>query len=121
MAQYTNSTHMFEKWRLDHDSVPYRESLIVVFILLCGLKVQLQRNNRQRNSRIIQRFSGRIIQLLNVLMNWCAYFQDYNETSTEKKILNARVAPYESEVLVKVEKKKSEKHPWDIANEIIKE
>ena len=121
MAQYTNSTHMFEKWRLDHDSVPYRESLIVVFILLCELKVQLQRNNRQRNSRIIQRFSGRIIQLLNVLMNWCAYFQDYDETSTEKKILNARVAPYESEVLVKVEKKKSEKHPWDIANEIIKE
>ena len=121
MTQYTNSTHISEEWRLDHNSIPYRESLIVVFILLYGLKVQLQRNNRQRNLRIIQRFSGRIIQLLNVLMNWCAYFQDYDEISTEKKILNARVAPYENEVLVKVEKKKTEKHPWDIANEIMKE
>ena len=121
MAQCTNSTHTSEEWRLDHNSVPYRESLIIVFILLYGLKVQSQRNNRQRNLRIIQRFGGRIIQLLNVLMNWCAYFQDYDETSTEKKILNARVAPYENEVLVKVEKKKTKKHPWDIANEIIKE
>ena len=121
MAQCTNSTHTSEEWRLDHKSVPYRESLIIVFILLYGLKVQSQRNNRQRNLRIIQRFGGRIIQLLNVLMNWCAYFQDYDETSTEKKILNARVAPYENEVLVRVEKKKTEKHPWDIANEIIKE
>ena len=121
MAQCTNSTHTFEEWRLDHKSVPYRESLIIVFILLYRLKVQSQRNNLQRNLRIIQRFGGRIIQLLNVLMNWCAYFQGYDETSTEKKILNARVAPYENEVLVKVEKKKTEKHPWDIANEIIKE
>ena len=55
-------------------------------------------------------------------MNWCAYFQDYSETSIEKKrIPNARVAPHESEVLVKVEKRKTEKHPWDIANEIMKE
>ena len=90
-------------------------------MLLYRLKVQLQRNNRQRNLQIIQRLSGRIVQLLNVLMNWCAYFQDYNETSTEKKIPNARVAPYKNEVLVKVEKKKIEKHPWDVANEIMKE
>ena len=55
------------------------------------------------------------------LMNWCASFQDYGETSTEKKIPNARVAPQESEVLVKVERRKTKKHPWDIANEIIKE
>ena len=54
-------------------------------------------------------------------MNWCAHFQDYDETGVEKKILNARVAPYENEVLVKVEKKKMEKHPWDIAHEIMKE
>ena len=54
-------------------------------------------------------------------MNWCVYFQDYSETSTEKKIPNARVAPHESEVLVKVEKRETEKHPWDIANEILKE
>ena len=122
MAQHTNSTHLSEGWRLDHNFVPYRESLIVIFILLYGLKVQVQRNNRQRNLRIIQRLSGRTIHLLDVLMNWCAYFQDYSETSIEKKrIPNARVAPHESEVLVKVEKRKTEKHPWDIANEIMKE
>ena len=121
MAQHTNSMHVSEEWRPDHNFVPYRESLIVIFILLYGLKVQLQRNNRQRNLQIIQRLSGRINQLLNVLMNWCACFQDYNGTSTEKKIPNARVAPYKNEVLVKVEKRKTEKHPWDIANEIMKE
>ena len=53
-------------------------------------------------------------------MNWCAYFQDYDEIHTKKKILNARVVPYENKVLVKVEKKKTKKHPWDIANEIMK-
>ena len=70
---------------------------------------------------MIQRLTGRIIHLLNVLMNWCASFQDYSETSIEKKIPNARVAPQESEVLVKVERRKTEQHPWDIANEIVKE
>ena len=121
MAHYTNSTYISEEWSPDHNFFPYREGLIVIFILLYGLKVQLQRNNRQQNLRMIQRFSGRTIHLLNVLMNWCVYFQDYSETSTEKKIPNARVAPHESEVLVKVERRKTEKHPWDIANKIIKE
>ena len=70
---------------------------------------------------MIQRLTGRIIHLLNVWMNWCMSFQDYSETSTERKIPNARVAPQENEVLVKVEKRKNEKHPWDIANNIVKE
>ena len=61
------------------------------------------------------------MQILDALMNWCAHFQDYDETSVEKKILNARVAPFENEVLVKVKKKKAEKHPWDIAHEIMQE
>ena len=61
------------------------------------------------------------MQLLDALMNWCAHFQDYDETGVEKKILNARVAPFENEILVKVEKKKTEKHPWDIAHKIMKE
>ena len=121
MAQHTNSTHISEEWRLNHNFVPYRESLIVIFILLYGLKVQLQRDNRQWNLQIIQRLSGKTIHLLDVLMNWCVYFQDYSETSTKKRIPNARVAPHESEVLVKVEKRKAKKHPWDIANEIMKE
>ena len=119
--QSTNSTYAPEKWKLDHNSIPFRESLIVVFMLLYGLRVQLQRHNQQRSLQLIQRFSGRVMQLLDALMNWCVHFQDYNETGVEKKILNARVAPFENEILVKVEKKKTEKHPWDIAHEIMKE
>ena len=121
MTQYTNSTHASEEWKLDHNFIPFRESLIVAFVLLYGLKVQLRRPNRQRSLQLIQRFSGRVIQLLDALMNWCAHFQDYGEAGVEKKILKARVAPHENEILVKVEKKKTEKHPWDIAHEIMKE
>ena len=121
MAQYTNTTHTPEEWELDYNSVPFRESLIVIFMLLYGLRIQLQRPNRQRSLQLIQRFSGRVIQLLDALMSWCAHFQDYDETGVERKILNARVAPYENEILVKVEKKKVEKHPWDIAHKIMKE
>ena len=61
------------------------------------------------------------MQLLDALMNWCTHFQDYEEAGVEKKILKARVAPHENEILVKVGKKKMEKHPWDIAHEIMKE
>ena len=121
MVQSTNSTYAPEKWKLDHNSLPFRESLIVVFVLLYGLRVQLRRHNRQRSLQLIQRFSGRVMQLLDALMNWCAHFQDYDESGVEKKILNARVVPFENEILVKVEKKKTEKHPWDIAHEIMKE
>ena len=121
MVQSTNSTYAPEKWKLDHNSIPFRESLIVIFMLLYGLRVQLRRHNRQRSLQLIQRFSGRVMQLLDALINWCAHFQDYDETGVEKKILNARVAPFENEILVKVEKKKTEKHPWDIAHEIMKE
>ena len=88
MAQYTNSTHTSEEWKLDHNSIPFRESLVVIFMLLYGLRVQLRRPNRQRSLQLIQRFSGRVIQLLDAFMNWCAHFQDYDETGVEKKILS---------------------------------
>ena len=121
MAQYTNSTHASEEWRFSRNYIPFKESLIVTFVLLYGLRIQLRRHNRQRNLQLIRRFSGRVIQLLNTLMNWCAHFQDYDETNVEKKTLEARVAPHKNEVLMKVEKKKMEKHPWDIAHKIMKE
>ena len=38
------------------------------------------------------------MQILDALMNWCTHFQDYDETGVEKKILNARVAPFENEI-----------------------
>ena len=54
-------------------------------------------------------------------MNWCARLQDFEETYVEKQVLNARVIPYENKIATKVEKKKADKHPWDIAHEIMKE
>ena len=38
-----------------------------------------------------------------------------------KPLRNAKVIPYENKVNAKVEKKKKDKHPWDIAQEIILE
>ena len=70
---------------------------------------------------MIQKLSGKIVQLLNTLMNWCACLQDFEETYVEKQVLNARVIPYENKIAAKVEKKKADKHPWDIAHEIMKE
>ena len=54
-------------------------------------------------------------------MNWCAHLQDFEETCVERKVLNARVVPYENKIAEKIEKKKTDKHPWDIAHEIMKE
>ena len=54
-------------------------------------------------------------------MNWCTRLQDFNETHVEKQVLNAKVIPYENKIIAKVEKKKTDKHPWDITHEIMKE
>ena len=45
MVQYNNSTHTPDEWKLDHDSIPFKEGLIVVFMFLYGLKIQLQGPN----------------------------------------------------------------------------
>ena len=121
MAQYNNSTHTPDEWKLDHNSIPFREGLIVIFMLLYRLRIQLRGPNQQRSLQLIQKLSGKIVQLLNTLMNWCARLQDFEETCVERKVLDARVIPYENKIAVKVEKKKADKHPWDIAHEIMKE
>ena len=54
-------------------------------------------------------------------MNWCTRLQDFDETYVEKQVLNVRAIPYENKVVAKVEKKKTDRHPWDIAHEIMKE
>ena len=41
MAQYNNSTRTPDEWKLDHNSIPFREGLIVIFMFLYGLKIQL--------------------------------------------------------------------------------
>ena len=42
MAQYNNSMHTPEEWKLDYNSIPFREGLIVIFIFLYGLRIQLR-------------------------------------------------------------------------------
>ena len=62
-----------------------------------------------------------MIHLLNTLLNWCACLQDFDEIHIRKHVKNVKVIPYENKTIAKVEKKKEEKHPWDIAQEIILE
>ena len=62
-----------------------------------------------------------MMHLLNTLMNWCAYLQDFDETHIRKHVKNVKVIPYENKTIVKAEEKKVEKHPWDIAQVIILE
>ena len=61
------------------------------------------------------------MHLLNTLMNWCVYMQDFDDTLIKKHVINVKVVPYENKTIVKLEKKKEDKHPWDIAQEIILE
>ena len=121
MAQYTNSTPNFNDGNFYFQPFPYSEGLIVFLILLYGLKIQLQKPNCQRNVKLIQEFQRRVVHLLNTLMNWCAHMQDFDDTHIEKHVLNVKVVPYKNRTIVKLEKKKEDKHPWDIAQEIILE
>ena len=41
--------------------------------------------------------------------------------TSKKHVINVKVVPYENKTIVKLEKKKEDKHPWDIAQEIILE
>ena len=114
MAQYTNSTPNFNDWNFYFQPFPYSEGLIVFLILLYGLKIQLQKPNCQRNVKLIQEFQRRVVHLLNTLMNWCAHMQDFDDTHIKKHVINVKVVPYENKTIVKLEKKKEDKHPWDI-------
>ena len=62
-----------------------------------------------------------MIHLLNTLLNWCTCLQDFDEIHIRKHVKNVKVIPYENKTIAKVEKKKVDKHPWDIAQDIIKE
>ena len=121
MVQYTNSTPNFNDWNFYFQPFPYSEGLVVLLILLCRLKIQLQKPNCQRNIKLIQEFQRRVVHLLNTLMNWCTHMQDFDDTHIKKHVINVKVIPYENKTIVKPEKKKEDKHPWDIAQEIILE
>ena len=121
MAQYTNSTCNSNDWKLYFRSFPYGESLFVLLVFLYGLKIQLWKPNRQRNVKLIKDFQRKMMHLLNTLMNWCAYMQDFDDTHIKKHVRNVKIVPYENKTIAKVEKKKEEKRPWDIAQEIMLE
>ena len=121
MAQYTNSTRNSDDWKLYFCSFPYGESLFVLLVVLYGLKIQLWKPNRQRNVKLIKDFQRKMMHLLNTLMNYCAYMQDFDENHINKHVRNVKVVPYENKTIAKIEKKKKDKHPWDIAQEIILE
>ena len=119
MAQYTNSTRNSDDWNLYFHSLPYSEGLFAFLILLYGLKIQLRKPNRQRNVKLIKEFPRKMMHLLNTLMNWCACMQDFDDTCIKKQVINVKVIPYENKTIAKIEKKKENKHPWDIARELM--
>ena len=105
MAQYTNSTPNSNDWNLYFRPFPNSEGLVILLILLYRLKIQLQKPNHRRNVKLIQEFQGRVVHLLNTLMNWCAYMQDFDDTHIEKPVINVKVVPYENKTIVKPEKR----------------
>ena len=121
MAQYTNSTPNSIDWELHFQLFPYGECLVIIIILFYGLKIQLQKPNRQRNVKLKKEFKRKVVHILVTLMNWCAYMQDFDDTIIEKHIVNAKVIPYENKTVVKPERREEDKHPWNIAQEIMAE
>ena len=121
MAQYTNSTHSSDGWKLHFHSFPYGESLFVLLVFLYGLKIQLGKPNRQRNVKLIKDFQKKMMHLLNTLLSYCICIGYLGNNHIRKPVRNAKVVPYENKAIAKVEKKKKDKHPWDIAQEIILE
>ena len=119
MAQYTNSTHNSDDWNLYFHSFPYSEGLFALLILLYGLKIQLRKPNHQRNVKLIKEFPRKMMYLLNTIMNWFACMQDFDDTCIKKQVINVKVIPYENKTIAKIEKKKENKHPWDIARELM--
>ena len=121
MTQYTNSTPNSNDWELHFQPSSYSECLVILIILFYGLKIQLQKLNHQRNVNLIKGFKEKVVHMLVTLMNWCAYMQDYDDATIEKHVVNAKVIPYENKTVVKPERREEDKHPWDIAQEIVAE
>ena len=121
MAQYPNSTRSSDGWRLHFHSFPYGESLFVLLVFLCGLKVQLRKPNRQRYVKLIKDFQRKMVHLLNTILSYCACIRYLGNNHIRKHVRNAKVVPDENNTIANIQKKKKDKHPWDIAQEIILE
>ena len=121
MAQYTNSTPKSNDWELYFQLFPYSECLVVLVILFYGLKIQLLKLNQQRNVNLIKEFKEGVVHMFVTLMNYCAYMQDYDDIIMEKHVIEAQVTPYKNKTAVNPERREENKHPWDIAQEIMVE
>ena len=121
MAQNTNSTPNLNDWELYFQLSSYSKCLVILIILFYGLKIQLQKLSHQRNVNLIKEFKKKVVHMLVTLMNLCAYVQDYDDAIIEKHVVNAKVIPYENNTVVKPERREEDKHPWDIAQEIMAE
>ena len=121
MAYCANLTCSFSDWKFHFRSFPYGESLFILLVFFYGLKIQLQKRNRQRNLRLIKNFRRRMVHLLGALLNYCAHIRYLGNNHIKKPVKNVKVIPYENKTIPKVEKKYKDKHPWDIAEEIISE
>ena len=121
MAHYANSTCSYSDWKFHFRSFPYGESLFILLVFLYGLKIQLQKPNRQRNLRLIKDFRKKMVHLLGALLNYCACIRYLGNNHIMKPVKKVKVIPYENKTIPKVEKKYKDKHPWDIAEKIISE
>ena len=121
MAQYTNSTLNSNDWELYFQLSSHSKCLVVLVILFYGLRIQLQKLNQQRNVNLIKEFKEGVVHMIVTIMNWCVYMQDYNDTIMEKHVVEAQVTPYKNKVPVKPERREENKHPWDIAKEMMEE
>ena len=121
MAQYTNSTLNSNDWELYFQLSSYSKCLVVLVILFYYLRIQLQKLNQQLNVNLIKEFKEGVVHMIVTVMNWCAYMQDYNDTIMEKHVVEAQVTPYKNKVSVKPERREENKHPWDIAKEMMAE
>ena len=121
MAQYTNLTLNSNDWELYFQLSSHNKCLVVLVILFYGLKIQLQKLNQQRNVNLIKEFKEGVVHMIVTVMNWCAYMQDYNDTVMEKCVVEAQVTPYKNKTAVKPERREENKHPWDIAKEMMAE
>ena len=121
MAHCANSTYSFSDWKFHFRSFPYGESLFVLLVFFYGLKIQLQKRNGQRNLRLIKDSRRKMVHLLGALLNYCARIRYWGNNYIKKPMKNVKVIPYENKTIPKVEKKYKDKHPWDIAEEIISE
>ena len=121
MAHCANSTCSFSDWKFNFTSYPYGEAFLALLVFFHGMKVQLQKHNRQKNLRIIKDLRRKIMQLLGALLNYCARVKYWGNNHIGKPVKSLKVIPYENKTIPKVEKKYKDKHPWDIAEEIILE